>query len=95
MLRALGNAGGVAGLNFYPSFLSSDKKENHIADMVRHAKHMRTKGGSGILAIGPDFDGIEGKLAIADISGMEQLWDALSSAGFSQTELKECGRRTP
>lgn len=88
MLRVLGNAGGVAGLNFFPFFLSSDKKENHIADMLRHAKHMRDKGGSGILAIGTDFDGIEGKLAIKDISGMEQLWDALSSAGFSQTELE-------
>jgi len=53
-----------------------------------YANHMRTKGESGILAIGPDFDGIGGKLAIADISGMEQLWDALSSAGFSQTELE-------
>lgn len=88
MLRALGNAGGVAGLNFFPSFLSSNMEQNHITDMVRHAKHMRNKGGSGILAIGTDFDGIEGKLAIADISGMEQLWDALSKAGFPSCELE-------
>lgn len=88
MLRALGDAGGVAGLNFFPPFLSSDLVENHISDMVRHAQHMRTKGGSGILAIGTDFDGIDGKLAIADISGMEQLWDALSKAGFTSCELE-------
>lgn len=88
MLRSLGEVGGVAGLNFYPPFLSSDEKENHIVDMVRHARHMRDKGGSGILALGTDFDGIEGKLAIADIAGMEQLWNALSHAGFSQTELE-------
>ena len=86
MLRALGNAGGVAGLNFCPAFLSSDVHSSSLADMVRHAKHMRNKGGSGILAIGTDFDGIDGKLAIADISGMERLWDALGKAGFSQGE---------
>ena len=88
MLRSLGDVGGVAGLNFYPPFLSSDKEENHIADMVRHVKHMRSKGGSGILAIGTDFDGIEGKLAIADIAGMEQLWDALSKEGLTNSELE-------
>jgi len=88
MLCALGNAGGVAGLNFYPGFLSSDMKENHIADMVRHAKHMRNIGGRDILAIGTDFDGIGGKLAIEDISGMEQLWDALSKEGFTNSELE-------
>ncbi len=88
MLRSLGDVGGVAGLNFCPSFLSSDTKENHIADMVRHAKHMRNIGGRDILAIGTDFDGISGNLAIADISEMEKLWDALSHEGFSQTELE-------
>ncbi len=88
MLRALGNAGGVAGLNFYPPFLSAESTENHISDMVRHAKHMRNKGGREILAIGTDFDGIEGKLAIEDIAGMEQLWDALCKAGFTDSELE-------
>jgi len=88
MLRILGDAGGVAGLNFCPSFLSSDRKKNHISDMVRHAKHMHDKGGSGILAIGTDFDGIAGELAIEDIAGMERLWDALVQAGFTNSALE-------
>ena len=88
MLRSLGDVGGVAGLNFYPSFLSLDRRENHIADMVRHAKHMRNIGGKDVLAIGTDFDGIGGKLAIADISEMEKLWSALLTAGFTNTELE-------
>ncbi|MGB4407193.1 MAG: membrane dipeptidase [Sphaerochaeta sp.] len=49
---------------------------------------MRNMGGSSILAIGTDFDVIGGKLAIADISGMEKLWDALLDAGFSHSELE-------
>ncbi|HKL58268.1 MAG TPA: membrane dipeptidase [Sphaerochaeta sp.] len=88
MLRALGNAGGVAGLNFCPAFLSSDVHASSLADMVRHAKHMRNKGGREVLAIGTDFDGIEGNLAIADITGMEQFWNALSKAGFTSCELE-------
>jgi membrane dipeptidase len=88
MLRSLGDVGGVVGLNFFPSFLSSDREENPIANMVRHVRHMRNMGGSGILAIGTDFDGIVGTLAIADISGMEKLWYALLDAGFSNSELE-------
>lgn len=93
MLRCLGKAGGVAGLNFCPYFLSADNKKSRLSDIVRHAKHMRNKGGRDILAIGTDFDGIGGKLAIEDISGMEMLWDALSHAGFTQTELEGMWRK--
>ncbi len=83
MLRPLG---AFVGLNFF--YPLSDREENHIADMVRHVRHMRNKGGNGILAIGTDFDGIGGKLAIADISGMEKFWDAFLDAGFSHSELE-------
>lgn len=86
MLRALGEVGGVSGLTLCPSFLTSEKRASSISDMVRHAKHMLNVGGSSILAIGTDFDGIGGELAIEDISGMERLWDALGKAGFSQSE---------
>ncbi len=88
MLRSLGEAGGVVGLNFCPSFLSTDRMANYVDDIIRHAKHMRNKGGRDILAIGTDFDGIEGELVIKDIARMGELWDALSHAGFTNSELE-------
>lgn len=88
MLYCLAEHGGVVGLNFCPAFLSSNTQENYIQDMVRHATHMRNKGGKDVLAMGTDFDGIGGTLAIEDISAMEKLWDALTLAGFSSSELE-------
>ena len=88
MLRALAGKGGVAGLNFYPQYLCDDSSNaSRIDDMVRHLKHMHDVGGTEVLALGTDFDGIEGNLEIPDISRMEKLWEALRQAGFKESEL--------
>lgn len=88
MIRALSDKGGVMGLNFCPSFLSNDgKRESRIDDMVRHVLHERNVGGSQVLAIGTDFDGIKGSLEIPRIGSMDRLRDALAKAGLSQSEL--------
>lgn len=88
MLRVLGDRGGVAGLTLCPPFLTPEGKVSSLEDLIKHAKHMRNVGGSSILAIGTDFDGIGGNLAIKDIAGMNTLWEALSQAGFTNSELE-------
>lgn len=88
MIKALAEKGGVMGLNFAPDFLSSRKdKQSKINDMVKHILHIRNIGGSEILAIGTDFDGIHGKLEIGTPSDMPLLFDALLKAGLTQSEL--------
>ena len=88
MLKALAGKGGVAGLNFYPHYLCDDASgTSRIEDMVRHVKHIRNVAGTEILALGTDFDGIEGDLEIPDISAMGTLWEALKRAGFKESEL--------
>ncbi|AEV30385.1 Zn-dependent dipeptidase, microsomal dipeptidase [Sphaerochaeta pleomorpha str. Grapes] len=88
MIRALASKGGVAGLNFYPPYLSDDSLHaSRIEDMVRHLQHMHNIGGAEVLALGTDFDGIEGDLEIPDISKMEKLWEALKKADFKEREL--------
>ena len=87
MIRALAEKGGVTGLNFAPAFLRAQGKESRICDMVRHVLHIRNVGGSGVLAIGSDFDGISGSLEVGSPSQMELLADALAKAGLTQTEL--------
>lgn len=89
MLKCLGEKGGVTGLNFAPDFLSGRKdKTSLIADMVKHILHIRNVGGSGILSIGTDFDGIHGKLEIGTPAEMPLLADALLKAGLSHDELE-------
>jgi membrane dipeptidase len=88
MLGTIADHGGVVGLNFCPSFLSADGKGvSRIADMTRHADHIRKVAGSEVLALGTDFDGISGDLEIPDCSRMGMLWDGLKAAGFSEREL--------
>lgn len=90
MIKALAEKGGVMGLNFAPDFLSGRKdKESRIEDMVRHVTHIRRVGGSDVLAIGTDFDGIEGKLEIGTPAEMPLLEAALKKAGLSDTELEK------
>ncbi len=89
MIRALAEKGGVMGLNFAPAFLTEDgKRESRIEDMVRHVLHIRKVGGSGVLAIGSDFDGITGNLEIGTPAGIPRLAHALKKAGLSVSEIE-------
>lgn len=87
MIRRLADKGGVMGLNFCPAFLQSVNNDSNIADMVRHVLHIRNVGGSGILALGTDFDGISGELEIGSPAEMPLLFNALSDAGLNDDEL--------
>ena len=88
MIRKIADAGGVVGLNFCPSFLSEDWQHSSLEAMVRHACHLKQVGGSQVIAVGTDFDGIYGTLEIDHYSKMDRLWDALSKNGFSSTDLE-------
>jgi membrane dipeptidase len=86
-LKALGEAGGVVGVNFYDSFLVPDGKGyTSIADIVRHLEYMRDKAGVEALAFGSDFDGIESELEFGDFAGFPQIVDALEGK-FTDDEI--------
>lgn len=56
-LRALFQAGGYVGVNFYPYFLSADGTAD-LDTVCRHVEHMLHMGGEGKIGFGSDFDGI-------------------------------------
>lgn len=58
MLRALGEKGGVVGLNFYSAFLR-EKGKADIQDIVRHGLHILQCAGEDTVALGTDFDGFD------------------------------------
>lgn len=84
-LRALAKAGGVAGLNLAPEFLSPDvkSKDSRVEDMCRMVQHVIAVAGEDTLAIGTDFDGIGGNLEIGGCDQMILLDEALEKAGIS------------
>ncbi len=91
MIRALGNNGGVMGLNFYPAFLNKNEgdKSGKVEVMIRHLKHMVSVGGIEVAALGSDFDGMNGELEIANCGEYNKLFDAMKKAGFSNEEIEK------
>lgn len=83
MIRALGDNGGVMGLNFCPYFVA-DKGENlFVKDLAKHVLHVIDKGGIECAAIGTDFDGMNGQLEIKHIGEMDKLYEGLKAEGLS------------
>lgn len=91
MIRALGDKGGVMGLNMYPAFLNKDIGDNtgRIETMVQHLKHMVSVGGIEVAALGSDFDGMNGELEVAHCGEYTKLFEAMKKAGFSETEIEK------
>lgn len=89
MIRTLAEKGGVMGLNMGPEFLAQGSEESRIEDMVRHVLHIRNVGGSEVLALGSDFDGIHGTFEVDGPGKWPRLCDALHKAGLTETELEQ------
>ena len=89
MLRALGEKGGVVGLNFYSAFLR-EKGRADIQDIVRHGLHILECAGEDTVALGTDFDGFDREDlpgGIRGIQDMEKIWEAFKRAGVKERQL--------
>lgn len=88
MLKALGENGGVVGLNFCDDFLNKNHRSD-VESMVKHIMYMLNLAGQDSVAIGTDLDGIEGDLEINHIGKMELLYSALRKSGLAETQLEK------
>ena len=88
MIATLAKAGGVMGLNFFHSFLHRRGDDvSHVADMLRHLKHIRNVGGAGVMALGTDFDGISGSLELPSSAAIPRLAQQMKLSGFTESEI--------
>lgn len=85
-LKALGNQGGLVGVNFYSAFLKEDSDYATIDHIVQHVKYMVDKAGIESVGLGSDFDGIDCKLEFEDYASYPLILDALSKH-FTDDEL--------
>ena len=88
MIRALADKGGVMGLNFCGDFLNPNGK-SRVEDMVRHAKHIIGVGGSDILGLGTDYDGIDGDLELDHCDKMPLLAQEMERQGFHTEQIEK------
>jgi membrane dipeptidase len=87
-IRAIAETGGFIGLNFCPDFLNLEE-EASIGDVVKHARHIAEVGGTKVLAVGSDFDGIYSTpKGLEHIGKMGKLEGPLQGAGFSHREIE-------
>ena len=95
MLRALGEKGGVAGVNFYSAFLKSSSGRGEtlraeMEDLIRHICRMIDQAGEDGVALGSDFDGFETEALPEKISGVQDLdclWDAMRDSGITPRQI--------
>lgn len=91
MLHALGEKGGVAGVNFYSAFLTGNEKAG-IDDIVRHILYMIDKAGEDAVALGTDLDGFEYRHmpeGIRDVRDIDRLILPLEKSGLTGRQIEK------
>ena len=90
-LRAIGESGGIVGLNFAVSMLREDGRPDPATPlevMVRHLDHLIERLGEDKVGFGSDFDGTIVPSAIKDAAGLPHLVAALRAAGYDEPLLR-------
>lgn len=86
-LRAIGDTGGVAGLNLHTPFLTKDA-EAGVEHAVAQVEHMVKVAGIDHVAIGSDFDGgIKPPAGLDDAAAWPKLAAALRRRGMSYDDV--------
>lgn len=87
-IRMMIQYGGFIGVNFYPAFLSEDKKADSVT-LAQHIDHICQLGGAEIVGFGSDFDGIE--IFPEDVrhpGQMGNLLGALRDYGYNEEAIR-------
>ena len=91
-LRAVGETGGMVGLNFVTAFLRPDgqmRPEGAFEHMIRHLDHMIGLAGEDHVALGSDFDGGVMPAEIGSASGLNALRGAMRDAGYGDALISK------
>ena len=91
-IRAIGQSGGMIGLNFANGFLRGDgrwQSENGLDTMLRHLDHLMRLAGEDHVGLGSDFDGARIPSQIGDVTGLQALLDAMSAHGYGAELVKK------
>lgn len=85
-LKTLGEAGGVAGVNFAGFFLEDGRDDPTFDNIIRHLLYMKDKAGIDAIGFGSDFDGIDDNGELVDFSGFTPLLERMEGK-FTDDEI--------
>ncbi len=86
-LRAIAEAGGVAGITFCAPFLAEREPDRDA--VIAHIRHALSIAGSDAVAIGTDFDGAPLPAGISGVQDMPAFFLALETAGLSRDQVEK------
>jgi membrane dipeptidase len=89
-LRAVGESGGIVGINFNVGFLRADGEDDPdtpVARIAEHAAHVAEVAGVAAVGLGSDFDGATMPAELGDVTGLPAVLAALRGAGFSEDDV--------
>jgi membrane dipeptidase len=90
-LRAVGESGGVVGINFCVAFVredGADDPDTPLSAIAAHAAHVAEIAGPDAVALGSDFDGATMPHELDHAAKLPALFDALRAFGFDEPELE-------
>jgi membrane dipeptidase len=91
-LAAIGQSGGLAGVNFASSFLRPDgrqDKDTPLQLMIQHIEHMLAHAGEDGVGLGSDFDGATIPAELGDAAGLQNLVQAMRKRGFAEPLIEK------
>ncbi len=94
-LLAIGESGGMVGLNYATGFLREDGRWDSLTDisvMLRHVEHLLRYAGEDNVGLGSDFDGARIPSVIGNVTGAPKLLDTFREAGFGPVLIEKVAR---
>jgi membrane dipeptidase len=91
-LDAIGQSGGIVGVNFHVGFLREDGQDNAdtpLSQTVRHLDYIVNRIGLDHVALGSDFDGATMSQELKDVAGLPKLMAALQAQGYDEAALRQ------
>lgn len=91
-LQAIGETGGMAGLNFATCFLRPDGRDSAemtLDPVKRHIEHMLKLAGEDCVGIGSDYDGATTPRDIGGVEGLPVLITAMREMGLGEPLIQK------
>lgn len=88
MFRAVRDAGGIVGVNFYKSFLRDDENAS-LDDILRHTEHFLALGGEKTVCMGSDFDGAEMPRGVTGVESMGDIYECFLRANYGESLVRD------
>lgn len=85
-LKTLGNAGGMAGVNFEGSFLEEGASGATYESIIKHLVYIKNKAGIDSVGFGSDFDGIRYNGELINYGGFTELLNRMEKR-FTYDEI--------